>query len=81
MLIVISRELTRKSVDKCFTVVFNLDNCEGLSVFDCAVCVLINSRNEWIATCKSHEEALALIYDIVEAMRSGATVYDCNERR
>lgn len=79
MLIVISQTITRAAEDKTFVVAFNLDNCEGLSVFNCAVCVLINGRNEMIARFKTHEEALALVDDIIEAMRSGATVFDCND--
>lgn len=71
----------RPDEEKVFVVAYNLDNCEGLSVFNCAACVLINGRNEMIARFKTHEEAMALIDEIIEAMRSGATVYDCNERR
>lgn len=86
MLIVRSQSLTRSAKarpdeEKIFVVAYNLDNCEGLSVFNCAACVLINGRNEMIARFKTHEEAMALIDEIIEAMRSGATVYDCTKRR
>ena len=86
MLIVRSQSLTRSAEarpdeEKDFVVAYNLDNCEGLSVFNCVACVLINGRNEMIARFKTHEEAMAMIDEIIEAMRSGATVYDCNKRR
>lgn len=86
MLIVRSQSLMRSAEarpdeEKVFVVAYNLDNCEGLSVFNCAACVLINGRNEMIARFKTHEGAMALIDEIIEAMRSGATVFDCNGRR
>lgn len=83
MFIVISEQIKRP-MDIPYTIAFNLTTCEGIVMFPyettCSVCVLINGRNELIAQYKTHEEARLLVDDIIEAMRSGAVVYDCNEK-
>ena len=72
---------------KVRVVAINIESFMGLGVFACkdGSCVVTavehRGEHEKLAKCSSLEEAEALVDDILSAMRSGASVYDCNAAR